>query len=358
MDRRIKKKTLDKIEGRTIAISDIHGNFKGLMQLLQKIHYQPHNDRLILVGDLIEKGSENLALARWFVQHPEVEAVMGNCDFVCRNILYSYNLDFIHRILLKKPASLITEMAREIGMHIDQETDMEVLSFQLRQHFMPILKRFNQLPTILEDDHALYVHAGLDSLENPGQLIRDCINRSLFLLEKRYFKKPVVVGHMPVSEYCVQIGDDSIRYEASMNVYAIDGGNQVKEHGQLNALIFHHHQVSTAYYCSAKTARVIRDVKVDNPAPLFLNWHDGYVDVMMEKENYLYVYSPKLHRYFWLPKAFYQNGKASEYTNYHLPLKQNDLVYVLKTFLDQALIKKEGQIGLTHLSNLQFDANE
>ena len=39
---------------RIIAISDIHGNDALLKRLLQKVDYQPQNDVLLLLGDLIE----------------------------------------------------------------------------------------------------------------------------------------------------------------------------------------------------------------------------------------------------------------------------------------------------------------
>ena len=45
---------------RIIAISDIHGNDALLKRLLQKVDYQPQNDVLLLLGDLIEKGPHNL----------------------------------------------------------------------------------------------------------------------------------------------------------------------------------------------------------------------------------------------------------------------------------------------------------
>jgi serine/threonine protein phosphatase 1 len=45
---------------RIIAISDIHGQNIKLLQLLEKTGYQPDKDLLVLCGDLIDRGQENV----------------------------------------------------------------------------------------------------------------------------------------------------------------------------------------------------------------------------------------------------------------------------------------------------------
>ncbi|MEE1354666.1 MAG: metallophosphoesterase, partial [Absicoccus porci] len=75
MDRSVKVKKLEATSGRTIAISDIHGNYDRYLALLKKIHYRPNQDRLILVGDFIEKGPKNLLLLRYIMHQAETEDV-------------------------------------------------------------------------------------------------------------------------------------------------------------------------------------------------------------------------------------------------------------------------------------------
>ena len=45
---------------RILAISDIHGANKKLLNLLDKAEYNPVTDLLILVGDMIDRGEDNL----------------------------------------------------------------------------------------------------------------------------------------------------------------------------------------------------------------------------------------------------------------------------------------------------------
>lgn len=52
---------------RVIAISDIHGNLLYLQGLLKKLRFSP-DDVLILVGDLLEKGTHSLGVLRYVME--------------------------------------------------------------------------------------------------------------------------------------------------------------------------------------------------------------------------------------------------------------------------------------------------
>ncbi|MGL6072116.1 symmetrical bis(5'-nucleosyl)-tetraphosphatase [Craterilacuibacter sp.] len=65
----------------TYAIGDIQGCFTSLMQLLQRIEFNPGRDTLWLTGDLVNRGPESLAVLRWVYQHQDVvQMVLGNHD--------------------------------------------------------------------------------------------------------------------------------------------------------------------------------------------------------------------------------------------------------------------------------------
>lgn len=63
------------------AIGDIQGCFESFQQLLEEIGFNPGRDTLWLVGDLINRGPDSLAVLRWARQHEEaLRIVLGNHD--------------------------------------------------------------------------------------------------------------------------------------------------------------------------------------------------------------------------------------------------------------------------------------
>ena len=65
----------------TYAIGDIQGCHASLMALLERIRFDPKRDRLWLVGDLVNRGPDSLAVLRWALAHEKrVVCVLGNHD--------------------------------------------------------------------------------------------------------------------------------------------------------------------------------------------------------------------------------------------------------------------------------------
>lgn len=65
---------------RTICISDIHGCIDEFEELLKKISYNKKSDRIILLGDLIDRGPDSLAVVQK-ARQMNLECVMGNHEY-------------------------------------------------------------------------------------------------------------------------------------------------------------------------------------------------------------------------------------------------------------------------------------
>jgi bis(5'-nucleosyl)-tetraphosphatase (symmetrical) len=120
----------------TYAIGDIHGCFATLERLLSRIGYSPGQDRLWLVGDLVNRGPRSLAVLRWAADQDEerVIAVLGNHD--------------LH--LLARAAGQAKERRRDTLYEVLEAPDRDDLLAWLRRR--PLLHREGDL---------LLVHAGL-----------------------------------------------------------------------------------------------------------------------------------------------------------------------------------------------------
>ncbi len=59
--------------------SDIHGRLDRLERLIDDIDISK-NDTLYIIGDLIDRGDRPMETIKFVMDHPQIEAIMGNHD--------------------------------------------------------------------------------------------------------------------------------------------------------------------------------------------------------------------------------------------------------------------------------------
>ena len=66
----------------TYVLSDIHGCYIAFQELLRKAGFDEENDELIIAGDIIDRGKENIEMLRYLENAPDyVTFLMGNHDY-------------------------------------------------------------------------------------------------------------------------------------------------------------------------------------------------------------------------------------------------------------------------------------
>lgn len=88
----------------TYAIGDVQGCYHAFQSLLERVAFNPDQDRLWLVGDLINRGSGSLEVLRWCYQHQHnIQTVLGNHDLhaiaVAHGIRKPHRSDTLQTIL-------------------------------------------------------------------------------------------------------------------------------------------------------------------------------------------------------------------------------------------------------------------
>lgn len=76
------------VHGRDFFVGDLHGMFGLLALLLRERGFNAETDRLFSVGDLIDRGPDNLEALHW-LQQPWFHAVLGNHDHMALDALES-----------------------------------------------------------------------------------------------------------------------------------------------------------------------------------------------------------------------------------------------------------------------------
>lgn len=93
-------------------------------------------------------------------QHENVHVLMGNCDFVCKNIVHYYNLEFLKGILMERKESILHEMAAQLQIHIDSYSDMHHICDVLLEHFEQELKWVDALRQVISCGNYIFAHSG------------------------------------------------------------------------------------------------------------------------------------------------------------------------------------------------------
>jgi len=75
------KRLLMELRMASYAIGDVQGCYAELMALLEKMDFDPGRDHIFLLGDLVNRGPESLAVLRWaYANQHAVSVLLGNHD--------------------------------------------------------------------------------------------------------------------------------------------------------------------------------------------------------------------------------------------------------------------------------------
>ncbi|WP_249871414.1 metallophosphoesterase [Oceanobacillus saliphilus] len=179
---------------RTFYICDIHGDYKSFKRLIDHINFNPVNDRLIIGGDMINRGPESAEMLQWAKkQHDK----------------YPYH---IHILIGNHEEMMIWFMNELSPMWMEFGGDDTISSFKkvfgsekgwdVAEEYAAWLEK---LPLIYEDEFAIYTHAGVsigDDKENQSRDIVWINHKELMEMDEELLQtwtggKYIYRGHNP-----------------------------------------------------------------------------------------------------------------------------------------------------------------
>ena len=176
---------------RVFIVGDIHGCLDMLKRLMDKIDWRPDEDRLIFLGDYVDRGADSRGVVDFILEISKtsslVQCLMGNHE----NIL----LDFLNT---GEPRMLIING----GM-----PTLESYQIANKKGDDPLVPPdhvafFQNLPLYIELDSYYVVHAGFrPGVEIEKQSLEDLTwIREPFIFSDYDFGKTVIFGHTPLAE--------------------------------------------------------------------------------------------------------------------------------------------------------------
>ncbi len=339
---------------RIIAVSDIHGNLPFFQALMDKIGLTSE-DILVLLGDMLEKGQDSLALLRRLVDLSRTHTlypVCGNCDGLVLRFFESDELDrrFFASYLPRHPESTLRQLAREGGF--DQWEDLPRLRADLRAAFPEEWAWLRAMPTILETEHLVFVHGGVPSLERMEELDRwGCMKNDNFLSQGHSFDKWVIVGHWPVTLYDGRIPSSAPRFDRERRIISIDGACVLKVDGQLNALMLpseDSEDFTWTAWDGLPTARAL-DRQEESVDSVNIRWGRSALELLEAGEELSLCRHLETGRELFILNDYLRQGpgglECEDSTDYRLPVSPGDLLTVVRKTSDGFLCKKEGVTG-------------
>lgn len=173
--------------GRDIVIGDIHGEMDAFWALMEKVNFSPLIDRVISVGDLIDRGPDSIEAIK-LIDEPWFNPVRGNHE------------DFVVTAIMHQEAKDI--LAAHGGEWIMDLDDRELLALS---------RRFSSLPAAIEvmNNGRKFgvVHAGI-----PLRHTWDMVTQQLADHEMAFSKRLALSNKLTVTRKRIELGiDDPIK---------------------------------------------------------------------------------------------------------------------------------------------------
>jgi len=181
--------------GKIFAIGDIHGSFDRLQELMQKIPIDFTEDRLVFIGDYIDRGPGSVEVVDYLMglkkRYPDIIYLKGNHE----DMLEKY-LDGTDRFTY-----LLNGGQKTLDCYLNKTNRSN--SFPIPPDHMEF---FKSLRLYYETEDYIFVHAGLrPKVPLESQEAEDLLwIRDKFIYSKFNFGKPVVFGHTPLEKPLVE----------------------------------------------------------------------------------------------------------------------------------------------------------
>jgi serine/threonine protein phosphatase 1 len=225
---------------RTFAVGDIHGDLAALKKAIAKLPPLDASDTMIFMGDYLDRGAESAQVIEWVRKElpklvpGKLICLRGNHEDGWIRVASGGWPEFVVPVANGCLATLRSYKNQPCAEN-EIPTREELVTMQSGEFFPDeVVDWMNTLPYFYEDEHAIYVHAGL--LEADGKWLHpsEIENPTLLLWVRtmRFFQgyrgKRVVCGHTATENLPPELSsftpEDPLDMWVGENVCVIDTG--------------------------------------------------------------------------------------------------------------------------------------
>jgi len=195
---------------RTFAIGDIHGDLEALTTLMPRLGPLRSEDTLVFIGDYIDRGPDSAGVVRYLMELPDqidaqVVFLRGNHEDGWLRALGGNWPQFVLPVNNGCLQAMDSFLGRPVSPPGTTPSAEDFEAFLTGSFFPPeVIEWMENLRWWYEDEHAIYVHAGLaqdddGNFLHPSAATGDKRTAMLWLRDKKFFRdydgKLVVFGH-------------------------------------------------------------------------------------------------------------------------------------------------------------------
>lgn len=173
---------------RILCISDIHGQYKEFLLLLEKISYNFMEDQLILLGDYVDRGNCNVGILYKVIELQKQGAIIlkGNHDSLAEGTLKDLLVNTVTGNTIEH-------------LYCGGENTINEFKKLHKDELVFLYKSIKKFQYIYQYENYILVHAGVNAskklLNNTEE---DFLwSRWEFITQKAYENKIIVFGHTP-----------------------------------------------------------------------------------------------------------------------------------------------------------------
>ena len=171
---------------RTIIIGDVHGCYDELIALLQKVRYRAKKDRLIMLGDLMDRGPYSYEVLQWAIRHKKKNPdtffmIRGNHEQMLVEQSKALDTRMIWRVVGK------TATLRSFAKHKDR-----------MERYIPWI--LTNMPLYFKEEDYRCVHAAVEYEDLDQNSMELMVKDHSYSKKNLYAGKITIIGHTPLDE--------------------------------------------------------------------------------------------------------------------------------------------------------------